>query len=230
MFGLNFESFPEEGYRILFDGFLVTCQLALWSLAFASCIGVLLGVIRWLHFRWLEPVLRFYVEFSRNTPPLVQILFWYFSASALMPDVVFKALRTTNYEFAIAVIAFSFYHGAFMAEIVRSGLNSVSRGQYLAGRALGLSFTDVMSRIALPQAIRITMPALINEAVSLTKNTSLALAIGVAEMTYQYRYIDIYWFRGVEALVIITVLYLFTCLVISGLGNVISARMLKKNT
>lgn len=222
MYELDFSALTGEGYERLYDGFVVTCQLAVWSLLFAVCIGIIVGVMRWMGSRILEPFCWLYIEFARNTPPLVQILFWYFSASALLPTWLFMEMRNIGYEFASAVVAFSLYHGAFIAEVIRAGLNAIPRGQFEAARALGLSFHQVMGRVILPQSLRVVVPPLVNESVSLIKNTSLAMAIGVTEITYQYKYIDTYWFRGVEALAIATVLYMGLCLLISGLGVLMS--------
>lgn len=225
MYELNFASLNGEGYQRLFDGLLVTCQLAAWSLLFASCVGVVFGIVRWLNFRYVEPACWLYIEFARNTPPLVQILFWYFSASYFLPDWLFAQMRDVGYEFSAAVFALTIYHGAFMAEVIRAGLNSIDKGQYDASRALGLGFFQRMGSIILPQAIRVIIPPMVNETVALVKNTSLALAIGVTEIAYQYKYIDTYWFRGIEALLIATGMYLTLCLTISGLGTLLSRRL-----
>ncbi len=210
---------------LLIDGLWVTLQLAGWSLLFASLIGLVFGVVRWLGLRVLEPICWVYIEFARNIPPLVQILFWYFSAIYILPDWLFSYMRNVGYEFAAAVFAFSIYHGAFIAEVVRAGLNSIHRSQYEASRALGLSFSQMMGSVILPQAFRIIIPPLTNEAVGLTKNTTLALAIGVTEIAYQTKYIDTYTFRGVEALSAATVLYLVICLSIAGFGQLASTRL-----
>ena len=225
MYELNFDALNGEGYQRLFDGFIVTCQLGAWSLLFASCVGVVLGIVRWLNFRHLEPACWLYIEFARNTPPLVQILFWYFSASYLLPNGLFLQLRDFGYESSAAVLAFTIYHGAFMAEVIRAGLNSIDKGQYDGSRALGLGFFSMMRSVVLPQAIRVIIPPMINETVALVKNTSLAMAVGVTEIAYQYKYIDTYWFRGIEALLIATGLYLTLCLTLSGLGTLLSRRL-----
>jgi polar amino acid transport system permease protein len=204
----------EPGLLIL-KGLLVTLELSALVLVFATAIGLLLGTLRWMDMRATNPLCWLYVEFARNTPPVVQILFWYFSASFVLPGSVFRALRDMNYEFGAALAALSLYHGAFVGEVVRAGLGAVSRGQLDGARALGLSFGQSLKRILMPQALRIAIPPLGNEAVSIVKNTSLAMAIGVAEMTYQYKHIDNFAFRGTEALAVVTVLYVAICLAVS---------------
>lgn len=194
-------------------------------LTFAFLLGLLFGTIRWIGLKATEPVCWLYVEFARNTPPVVQILFWYFSASYILPGWLFLQLRDVGYEFGAAVVALAIYHGAFIAEVVRAGFNSVPRGQVDGARALGLGFVQSLRRIILPQAGRIALPPLVNEAVSIIKNTSLAMAIGVTELTYQYKHIDIFAFRGVEALAAVTVIYVILCTVTAGFGQLLSARL-----
>jgi polar amino acid transport system permease protein len=206
---------------LLLDGLHVTLQLAALTMLFAFVLGFLIGIVRWTGNKYLAPICGLYVDFVRNTPPLVQILFWYFSAVYILPGWLFMYMREVGFQFAAAAFALSIYHAAFVAETVRAGLNSVSQGQDEAARSLGLAFRQRMAYVILPQAIPILVPPLTNEAVSLTKNTSLAMAIGVAEMAYQTKYIDTYTFRGVEVLVASSLLYIFVCLVIEGLGQVI---------
>lgn len=213
----------EWGVRLL-EGLYVTVELAAVAMVFAFAIGLVFGIVRWTRNRYLEPICWLYVEFARNTPPLVQILFWYFSAVYILPHWLFVQMREMGFEFAAAAFALSVYHGAFIAEIVRAGLNSVARGQIDAARSLGLRFSERMLHITLPQAIRVLIPPLTNEAVGLLKNTSLAMAIGVTEIAYQTKYIDTYTFRGVEALAAASLLYLCVCLALAACGRVASRR------
>jgi polar amino acid transport system permease protein len=210
---------------LILQGLLVTLKLSAVSLAGAFVLGLVFGTVRWLGFRVTEPICWLYVELSRNTPPVVQILFWYFSASVILPEWLFIELRGIGYEFGAAVVALSIYHGGFLTEIVRAGLNAVPKGQFEAARALGQSFWQSFSRVMFPQAARILAPTLVNEAASLVKNTSLAVAVGVAELTYQYKYIDNFQFRGIEALTAVTAVYFLLCLAIAGLGKLTSQRL-----
>jgi polar amino acid transport system permease protein len=214
----------EAGLLIL-QGLVVTLKLSACVLALAFLLGLLFGTLRWVGLKVTEPICWLYVEFARNTPPVVQILFWYFSASYILPGWLFLGLRDFGYEFGAAVLALAIYHGAFIAEVVRAGLNSVARGQFDSARALGMSFLQSLRKIILPQALRIAVPPLVNEAVSIIKNTSLAMAIGVTELTYQYKHIDIFAFRGVEALAAVTVIYVILCTTTAGFGQLLSARL-----
>jgi polar amino acid transport system permease protein len=206
---------------LLLHGARVTLQLTVSALILALTLGFLFGILRWSAIGPLKPICWLYVEFCRNTPPLVQILFWYFSATVILPASAIAVLRDYGYEFAAAAFALGIYHSGFIAEIVRGGLNAIPRGQYEAAQAISLSFPQTVSAILFPQLFRIVMPPLVSEAVSLTKNTSLALAIGVTEITYEARYIDYVSFRGVEALTAVTGFYLVLCLSIAGAGYIL---------
>lgn len=219
---LDWSILSGDAGGLILQGLAGTLKLSAWALLFAFLIGLVFGIVRWTRWRWTEPICWLYVEFSRNTPPVVQILFWYFSASYILPRWLFLGFRNIGYEFAAAVLALAIYHGAFIAEVVRAGLNSIAKGQYEAARALSLSFPQVLRHVALPQAIRVAIPPLVNEATALIKNTSLAMAIGVIELTYQYKYIDTFLFRGIEALAAVTVVYLLLCLFAAGIGSAVN--------
>lgn len=221
----DLSALDRESYELILSGFLMTCKLAGVSLVFGMLLGIIIGTARWADLRVLRPAIWLYVEIARNTPPLVQILFWYFSASVILPDWAFMRVRAAGYEFTAAATALSLYHGAFMGEVFRGGLNSVGIGQLQAARALGMNFWQAMTRIMAPQVARITAPPMVSEAVSLVKSTSLALAIGLAELTYQYKHIDNFMFRGMEALVVITALYLMLCLGLSLFGRYLAGRL-----
>jgi polar amino acid transport system permease protein len=219
MYQLDWSSFFDAGGRLLFQGALVTLELSALSLVLALILGFLFGVLRWSSIGPLKPICWLYVEFLRNTPPLVQILFWYFSATVILPNSVILVLREYGFQFVAATFALGLYHSGFIAEIVRGGLNAIPHGQYEAAQAIGFSLPQTIRYILLPQLLRIIAPTLTSETVSLVKNTSMALAIGVTEITYQARYIDYSAFRGVEALLVVTVFYLVVCLTIAGLGH-----------
>lgn len=217
-----------EAGHLLAKGAVVTLELSAVSLVLALVLGFLVGVARWSSIGPLKPFCWLYIEFLRNTPPLVQILFWYFSATVILPNSVLLALRHYGFPFAAAAFALGLYHSGFIAEIVRGGLNAIPRGQYEAAEAIGFSLRQTVWSILLPQLLRLIAPTLLSEAVSLVKNTSLALAIGVTEITYEARYIDYSAFRGVEALAAITVFYLVLCLAIATLGHLLQ-RWLSRN-
>lgn len=215
--------FWQDGFGLLIiDGLWVTLELSAAAWCLALVLGAVFGVIRWFGWRITRPVCWLYVEAARNTPPIVQILFWYFSASYIFPNWLLTEFRAVGLNLTAAIIALGVYQGAFFAEIFRAGLNAIDRGQYEAARVLGLRFLSTLSCVILPQMAAQVIPPMVNETTSLIKNTSLAVAIGVTELTYQYRYIDAYAFRGVEALLAITVLYMLLCFAVAACGSFVS--------
>jgi len=210
----------------LLSGLYVTIQLSTLSLVFAFALGLVVVVMRMSQawpIRWCAQV---YLEFFRNTPLLVQIFFWYFGSYKILPQAVNDWLAKTNFEFSAAVIALSVYTSAFIAEDIRSGIRSIPKEQMEAARSSGFSYARSMQYVILPQAIRITIPPLINQFLNLVKNSSLAMTIGVAELTYQARQVESYTFKGYEAFTAATLVYLGLSLIITGMVNYYNKRVL----
>jgi polar amino acid transport system permease protein len=122
-----------------------------------------------------------------------------------------------DFEFAAAVIALTIYTSAFIAEDIRSGVRSIPKEQMEAARSSGFSYIRSMQYIILPQAVRLTIPPLINQFLNLMKNSSLAMTIGVAELMYQARQVESYTFKGFEAFSAATLVYLALSFLITGL-------------
>jgi polar amino acid transport system permease protein len=171
-----------------------------------------------------------YLEFFRNTPLLVQIFFWYFGAYQILPQQVNDWLGKTDFEFTAAVIALTIYTSAFIAEDIRSGIRSIPKEQMEAARSFGLSYIGAMRYVILPQAIRIIVPPLINQFLNLTKNSSLAMTIGVAELTYQARQVESYTLRPYEPFLAATFIYLALSLAITGLVTLCDRKLINTNS
>jgi polar amino acid transport system permease protein len=204
-------------FEWIVSGVKVTLQLSVVSVALSFILGLLIAVMRMSNVR---PILWFshaYLEFFRNTPLLVQIFFWYFGSYKILPMVVNDWMNTMNFEFAAAVIALTIYTSAFIAEDIRSGVRSIPKEQMEAARSSGFSYLRSMYYIILPQAVRLTIPPLINQFLNLMKNSSLAMTIGVAELTYQARQVESYTFKGFEAFTAATLVYLGLSLIITWL-------------
>lgn len=209
----------EEFRGWLIRGFLLSLQLTFATLLFAFPLGVAIALarlsshapLRWLGFLMVEGV--------RNVPLLVHMLFWYFGATALLPENARAWLYEHDAESVCAVIALTLYTGAYMAEDVRSGIRAVPRTQTEAARALGLGAVETWRRIVLPQAIRAAVPPLISQTVSLWKNTSIATVIGAAELMYQAQRVETASFRGVETFAAATLAYLAVSLIITALAS-----------
>jgi polar amino acid transport system permease protein len=202
----------------LIGGFLLSIQLTLITLLFAVPLATVIALcrlssvppLRWFGFAMVEGV--------RNIPLLAHMLFWYFAAPELLPESARQWLYAHNAEAICAVIALTLYTSAYMSEDVRSGIRAIPSTQLEAGRALGFGFLATMRRIVLPQAVRITIPPLISQTLSLWKNTSIATVIGTAELMYQAQRVETASFRGVETFVVTTLAYLTVSLIITGLA------------
>jgi polar amino acid transport system permease protein len=154
---------------------------------------------------------------------LVQILFWYFGISNILPQPVQALLNNYNGQFIFAVIAIGLCSAAYLSEDIRSGLRAIPYGQFEASRALGLNFLSTMRHVVLPQALRKAIPPMINHTVLLFKNTSLAMAIGAAELTYVTRQVENETFLSFESYFVATVVYLGISLVIMLCGARVAA-------
>ena len=202
-------------FEWLVSGVKVTIQLSAISIALSFLLGLTIAVMRMSRVRPVRWFALGYLEFFRNTPLLVQIFFWYFGSYKILPQAVNDWLVSTNFEFAAAVIALTIYTSAFIAEDIRSGVLSIPKEQMEAARSSGFSYIRSMRYIILPQAVRITVPPLINQFLNVVKNSSLAMTIGVAELTYQARQVESYTFKGFEAFTAATVVYLAMSIIIT---------------
>ncbi|WP_343584361.1 amino acid ABC transporter permease [Herbaspirillum sp.] len=196
-----------------------------WICAFA--LAVILVALRALAFAPLEWLIAAYVNYHRNVPGLVQIFVWYFGIPELLPAAVTGFINDHNGEFIFALIALALNAAAYMSEDLRSGLRSVASTQMEAARALGLSYLQAMRDVLLPQAIRVSVPPLVNQSLSLFKSTSLAMAIGVAEMTYASRQIENETYRTFETFALASAFYLLMSWTIMAIGAYYNSRHLQ---
>lgn len=216
--------FRDEYPQLIINGLLTTIELAVitWILAFG--IGASLAVIRMSNKAWLRSCVACYVEYHQTVPLLVQIFLWYFGVSAILPTEWQRWINHHNGEFIFAFIAMGLAMSAYMSEDLRGGIRSIPTSQMEASRALGLSYLKTAKLVILPQALRVALPALINHSVLLFKNTSLAMAIGLAELTYETREIESQSFQTVEVYLFTTVTYLLISLCIMAAGNALEKR------
>jgi polar amino acid transport system permease protein len=196
----------------LLQGIWTTIRLSALSWLIASFLGILAGALRTVPFRPLRALAVFYVEFFRNVPLLVWLFFWYFGAPQVLPRSAQDWLNNHGPEFWSAVVGLSVYHGARMSEVIRAGIQSIPRTLLEASVATGLSVGQAYRLIIIPIALRLIVPPATNESLNLLKNSSLALTIGVAELTFMSRQIETYTAKAFEALTAGTLIYLVMCL------------------
>ena len=222
---LNFSSiFTAQNLKHLMWGVQYTVLLTLTSWVLAVALGTVLATLRAIGNPLIERVVAGYVAYHQNVPMLAQLFLWYFGVPTLLPDSTQGWINAHGGEFIFASIAIGLCMAAYYSEDIRSGLRAVSAGQHEAARSLGLSFAKSMRYVILPQGFRIAMPPFINHTVVLFKNTSLAMAIGVAELTYTVRDIENQTFRTFEIYLVGTVIYLAISLGLMGVGAAVARR------
>jgi len=180
--GINLTIFYDQFDRGRFaSGFLMTVKLSLVCIVLSVVIGIVGAWIQGSRWRIARTIVYWYIQAFRNTPPLVQLYFFYFGLGSLLKGMGGGPL-VTNVTWAI--VSLSFFAGAFNVEIFRSGVEAVPRTTLEAAESLGFSRLQAYLRIVLPLAFRISLPALNNNLVNLVKTTTLAYAIAVPEMLY----------------------------------------------
>jgi len=213
----------QTQYQIwLLKGFLVTLEIAVLAIPAATLLGFLTAIVRnsrWRILAWSSASL---VSLFRNSPLLVQLFFWYFGASALLPDGVRDWLNGSHvavlfglpvewpsYEFVCGVFGLVLYSTAYVSEEIRAGVRGVPLSQRYAAQALGMSPFQVFRHVILPQAFRISLPTLMGQYMNIVKNSSLTMAIGVMEISYASRQVETVTFKTFQAFGIATLFYIF---------------------
>jgi polar amino acid transport system permease protein len=213
--------------NVLVEGLLTTIRLSIWSILLATVLGTVAGLLR-ISPRLLHRLMgRSYVESIRNLPPLVLVfIFYYFISDQVMPVLgierwarsadapvqqavgMFFAPPGRLNAFISALAALAVFEGAYIAEIVRAGIQSVDKGQWEAARALGLSRWHRMRRVIGPQAVRSILPPLAGQFVSTIKDSSIVAVISLQELTFQAMELMSATYLTFEIWVTVTVLYL----------------------
>lgn len=210
--------------QMIVDGVATTLQLALGAWLLAMFIALLLVVIRLTAYRPGVWLVRIYISYHRNVPTLIQLMMWYFAIPSLLPESLQVWINDFNAEFLFALFALGLCQAAYFSEDIRSGLRAIPEGQNEAARALGMSYVRTMRSVILPQGIRNALPAVVNHTVLLFKNTSLAMVIGVMELTYVTRDIENQTFRTFETYLVGTLGYLAVSLLLMGAGALLARR------
>ena len=202
-------------YLVVGLGWTLATALAAWVIALL--VGAVVGTLRTTPHPWIVRLGNAYVEIFRNVPLIVQMFLWFFVAPELLPmglgDWV-KQVPPPWGSYVPAVLCLGIYTSVRVAEQVRAGINSLPRGQRMAGTALGLTLGQTYRYVILPMAFRIVLPPLASESMNIIKNSSVALTIGLLELTGRARAMQEFSFKVFEAFAAATVLYLITNLVV----------------
>lgn len=232
--------------NLLLKGLLMTLRLAFWGMIMASIIGLLMGLFRTSQNLFLRGMSRTYVELIRNIPPLVFIfIFYFFISSQLMPvlgvdDIAYTASPTTIMtieilfspiglfsNFLAGAISLAMFEGAYITEIVRAGIQSIEKGQWEAGRAIGLSRFSLFRDIILPQAIRKILPPLAGQFIVLIKDSAIVSLISIQELTFLANEVAATTTKVFETWITVGLMYFVLCYSLALVFGRFEKRMLK---
>lgn len=209
----------------IIDGALLTVLLTAVSMTAGIVLGTALAILRLSPNRVLSTISRTYIWFFRGTPLLVQLIFWY-NIAALYPVISLGLpLGGPSWELgsanvlvtplAAALLGLSLNEAAYMAEIIRSGISSVDKGQHDAARALGMSGSKLMQRVVLPQAMRVVIPPTGNQVISMLKGTALVSVLAISDLLYSAQIIYAANYQTIPLLIVASLWYLAMTTVLS---------------
>lgn len=227
----------------IWQGFGETLMLSAAVAVAATLLGFGVSLARQSRYRAVRHTAGGYVLVFRNSPLIVQLLFLYFGIASILPDPVMtwlntphvlsigapfgaasNVLRWPSFEFVAGFVGLTLYSTTFIAEEFRAGLLGVAVGQYHAAAALGMSPLTAFRYVVLPQAVRIALPSLFGQYMNIVKNSSLTMAIGLAELSYSARQVDTETFKTFQAFGAATVLYIATIALIEAALLVVQHR------
>lgn len=199
------------------DGVFMTLKLTIFSFVFILFVGMVMGVFRVANVAILQWIASLYVEVVRGVPVLVWILWIYFGLPGL--------LQIKIPDFTAAVVAFTFAYGAYMTEIFRAGIQSIAKGQMEAARSLGMNYIEAMRYIILPQAVRVILPPVSNEFVTLLKDSSLVSILGLADLTRRGREWVGRTFTSFDTYAAVAITYLILTLLFTRISTALERRL-----
>lgn len=195
---------------------VVTIELTIISIILSILIGLIIEVARYFNIKWVNIVSKGYIEFSRNTPLLIQVFFLYYGLTKL-------GIKLSG--FACGVIGLSFLGGAYMAESFRGGIDAVAKSQIESGQALGLSKKQILRYIVIPMSFSISIPSIVANCIFLVKETSIIGSIAVAELMFVTKDVIGMYYKTNEALILVVAFYLIILLPISIISRVLERRL-----
>ncbi len=207
---------PDPYLRIVVfvrDGIVVTISTTIISFILILIAGLVAALARLSRSRFISGIATVYVEVVRGIPLLVQLLFWYFAFPSVIQDlgdrINFQPFKDYHANpIAMAIIGLTFCYAAYMSEVYRAGIQSISKGQMEAARSLGMNYIQAMRYVIMPQALRVILPPVGNDLISLLKDSSLVSVVAVADITRRGREFMAANFNPIETWSMIALLYL----------------------
>ena len=219
-------SFVKDYYMFFINGARITILLAIFTIIFGVILGVMFALMRISRNPLLKGIAVAYIEFIRGTPIMVQLFIFYYGlsfAGITFPDI--SVLGSNLNDLMAGIVALSINSAAYVAEIVRAGIQAIDKGQMEAARSLGLSYSISMRTIILPQAIRNILPALGNEFIAIIKESSIVSIIGIHELMYSNSTVRGITFRPFEPLIITALVYFVITFTLSTLVRALERRL-----
>lgn len=205
-------------YPIFLEGLLGTLWMSAVTVFFGTILGMLIALVHMSKSKIGRTITDIYIEIIRGTPVLVQLYFFWLGLPKIMPFELSDRM--------CILVAMIVNASAYISEIIRSGIQAVDKGQWEAGRSVGLSEYHLMVKVILPQAVKNILPALCNEFISTIKGTSLASVFFVGELTTSYKTVQSATYLGLQSLIIVAIIYLILNYTLSKLLKVLERRLM----
>ena len=215
--------FPYGIWLIKGLGMTILIGSCAWVIALA--VGIAVGTLRITQYRTLRFIGTLYVEVLRNIPLLVQMFFWFYAGPMLFGDTLGREInRISGLNVYVAIFGLGLYTASRVAEHVRAGFASINREQYQAVLSTGMTQVQMYVHVIIPYALRLIIPPITTEFLTVFKNTSIAMTIGVAELTFQSYQIDAETFHGLEATTGAMLIYLVLGMVVVKTMNLVETK------
>ncbi len=213
---------------VFIQGTIVTIVLSLITVVLGSIFGLTSAMMKQSRHKPLNVIANFYTQIIRGTPMLVQLLIWLYALPQIgikFTAIPFLGSIYGSREFITAVIALGINSGAYVSELLRGGLESIDKGQMEAGLSLGLSRRQTMRKVIIPQAVKVILPGLGNEFITMIKESSIVSTVGIFEVTYSSNIIKASTYSTFEPLIVVALIYLFLTMVTTQLMGLMERRL-----
>ncbi len=215
--------FTSENLMFMLRGAGVSLMLALGAIVIGCVIGILFAAAKLSKSKILRVIGNIYVEIFRGTPMLLQVLFFYLGVPVLYQRIT--GTRMSADPYLVGLIALSCNSGAYQTELIRSGIQSVDKGQWEAGETLGILYPTMMKEIILPQAFKLIVPPLVSEFITLIKDSSLISNIGALELLYSAQVLGKRYYDYLDPLILAGIMYLCMTVITSYISKKVERRL-----
>ncbi len=214
--------------NVFIQGTIVTIVLSLVTVVMGSILGLTAAMMKRSRYKILNVLADLYAQIIRGTPMLVQLLIWLYALPQIgirLPEIPIFGNIYGSREFITGVAALSINSGAYISELLRGGLNSIDKGQMEAGLSLGLTRQQTMRKIIIPQAIKVILPGLGNEFITMIKESAIVSTVGIFDVTYSSNIVKAATYSTFEPLIVVALIYLFLTTVTTQLMGIMERKL-----